>query len=747
MASITVGREDLFANGTSVSAYEIVNTWTPGSGAPPGSAVDTAAVSGGSVTLTGLTESKGYWLYASSPDRYLRVFVPLSEVAQSGSGSPSVLADDPTGVAATDTANLQAALAETVTLFGARGGPVYLRPGVYVIDDTLELPPDGGLIGAGPSGRVGSDYYLGGTSIDATAITAAAAISVPIGAGAFVENLRLDGPLGGAQAYTPRIRDVFMRGFSRQVTLIFTNQILMENVHGYGFENYGLHADSAGGVTLRDCHISNGSGPSLYFHSCTAVIVDQVLWDESVTGVLIDGPSSNLEFAGKTFYSNNSEDREGIVVGDGVNPVTGLVIRGMDIRPFGPGSGLTTTKGIILNAGVVGAVLEDLTVHEADDDTLGWYAPGNGITDDGTGTVYRNVNGYSSVPTRLSAPSLADFDAAFPGPAAAGPILDLGDGRAYFRLPDDTIRYTTLSAPLAPANLAAPAITGTLTTGSTIACSTGTWQSYPTSYAYQWKRGGANIGGATASTYLLAVADEGANIKCTVTATNTTGSTPADSNTVVPHAPAAYRAAVLTDSPVIYLRLEENPPGTGTAADETTNHPGTYVGSPPSVAGALTDVTTGVDFDGSTQYVTVPDHAALDLGDVFTMECFVKPGSSAAGGIIWKSGDNGGYRIKNNGNGVWNLQTYGAGICTATTDLTTGVWQHIAVTKNGATVKMYRNGVDVTGSVSNVTVGDTVGPLWVGRGEFDFFDGSIDEVAVYPTALSAARILAHYNAR
>jgi hypothetical protein len=84
-----------------------------------------------------------------------------------------------------------------------------------------------------------------------------------------------------------------------------------------------------------------------------------------------------------------------------------------------------------------------------------------------------------------------------------------------------------------PVNTVAPAITGTAQEGQIVTCSTGTWTGTPT-YTYQWKRNGSNIGSATNSTYTLVTADVGQSIKCTVTATNTLGSSNADSNTVTP---------------------------------------------------------------------------------------------------------------------------------------------------------------------------------------------------------------------
>lgn len=72
----------------------------------------------------------------------------------------------------------------------------------------------------------------------------------------------------------------------------------------------------------------------------------------------------------------------------------------------------------------------------------------------------------------------------------------------------------------APVCSVLPAITGTATQGQTLTCSTGTWSNTPDAYAYQWNRGGNPIIGATASTRVLALADVGATLTCTVTATN-----------------------------------------------------------------------------------------------------------------------------------------------------------------------------------------------------------------------------------
>jgi len=107
---------------------------------------------------------------------------------------------------------------------------------------------------------------------------------------------------------------------------------------------------------------------------------------------------------------------------------------------------------------------------------------------------------------------------------------------------------TTYSVPV---NTVAPVVSGTATYGQTLSTTTGTWTGVPASfsYGYQWQRGGSNIGGATGATYQLTSSDVGYTIRCVVTATNSGGSTAANSNstaTVVAYAPSAPQSVSAT---------------------------------------------------------------------------------------------------------------------------------------------------------------------------------------------------------
>ena len=82
-----------------------------------------------------------------------------------------------------------------------------------------------------------------------------------------------------------------------------------------------------------------------------------------------------------------------------------------------------------------------------------------------------------------------------------------------------------------PENTVAPAITGTPSIGSTLTCSTGTWNGSPTGFVRQWYRGTTPVGTNSAN-YTLVSADVDSIISCVVSATNAGGTEPATSNSI-----------------------------------------------------------------------------------------------------------------------------------------------------------------------------------------------------------------------
>lgn len=97
------------------------------------------------------------------------------------------------------------------------------------------------------------------------------------------------------------------------------------------------------------------------------------------------------------------------------------------------------------------------------------------------------------------------------------------------------------SAPVHPvpaSTTAKPSVTNTTDpgddpeAGDQLSCSEGTWNKTAT-FSYQWLRGATAIGGATAATYTVTVADEGEALQCLVSATTSGATTDALSDALI----------------------------------------------------------------------------------------------------------------------------------------------------------------------------------------------------------------------
>lgn len=218
--------------------------------------------------------------------------------------------------------------------------------------------------------------------------------------------------------------------------------------------------------------------------------------------------------------------------------------------------------------------------------------------------------------------------------------------------------------------------------------------------------------------------------------------------------PASIGAEAVFDGARGYWPLDETS-GT-TAFDRSGNgHDGAYVNTPALNSTGLVPSRGGgsVDFEASSaEYVTIPDHGDLDLGDTFSLEAVFDieslPGGSAR--LIFNKGA-GAYslRVLQNtsvGSGLLQLIRSGvAVVCSSTILLTTGVIYHVIATKTGAAAKLWVNGVDVTGTITNSTMVNTANALEIAAGSAaNTWDGRMQDAAVYATVLDADRVAAHY---
>jgi hypothetical protein len=224
---------------------------------------------------------------------------------------------------------------------------------------------------------------------------------------------------------------------------------------------------------------------------------------------------------------------------------------------------------------------------------------------------------------------------------------------------------------------------------------------------------------------------------------------------------APYAATVLADGPVGYWRL--NDLGTTLLDSSPTALTGTLTGLPMSqrrVPGPLgyTDPDSGsLSFVGNAaHYGSVPGSAALDL-QTLTVEAWAMPSGSQNGFIFEKtttgavnteyslflSGTNVIFRTVSGGTSydlTWAIDT---------TILIYSAWNHLAATWDGVTKRLYVNGRLVASTAfSGLLDTNPTGTSWIGvygNAAGYPFSGRLAEVAVYPKALSADRVAAHWE--
>ena len=215
-----------------------------------------------------------------------------------------------------------------------------------------------------------------------------------------------------------------------------------------------------------------------------------------------------------------------------------------------------------------------------------------------------------------------------------------------------------------------------------------------------------------------------------------------------------YAAAVLTDNPAGYWPLNE--PAGPRAADVTgNNNDGTYGGAPLfDVDGALADgADTGIRVSDRADNVTTAASASLNLGTVFTVEAWVRRNTADGLTLFDKGqaginpGDDKGLIFKVGSDGTLSLgQSLGNTIAFSAPGAVPkdGHWHYVVGTDTGnSTGHLYVDGVSVPATTDNTQVIALMpnNGLAMAKGV-----GDVDELSIYPTALSATRIQAHYAA-
>ncbi len=224
-----------------------------------------------------------------------------------------------------------------------------------------------------------------------------------------------------------------------------------------------------------------------------------------------------------------------------------------------------------------------------------------------------------------------------------------------------------------------------------------------------------------------------------------------------------YPTTILAANPVGYWRLGETngvatPPALAANLSPLESEAdGTYSGGATlGVTGALGDSDPAASFASGS--ASVPYDTALNPSGPFTVECWAckQPGSGHPlgvasalyyvggsernGWLIYDAGTDWEFRL---GDDAGYVATAKGGVAQV------GVWCHLAGVYDGANAVLYVNGVPAASAalsrpfVPNPGWNTEMGSASAfGR----YFSGALDEVAIYPQALTADELLAHYQA-
>jgi hypothetical protein len=266
-----------------------------------------------------------------------------------------------------------------------------------------------------------------------------------------------------------------------------------------------------------------------------------------------------------------------------------------------------------------------------------------------------------------------------------------------------------------------------------------------------------NVVGVTQANATTMIVGAGLMVGTVTSATSTTvpagrvmSQNPAGGVSVTPGTPVNLVVSIGPPPPpglVLSLTLDSVASGIVTDGSGMNNHG--VVEGPVPVAGR---VGGALLFDGVNDWITVADSDALDLSTAMTLEAWVNPASLTGWrNVLLKEGGTGmAYELYAQNPDVSRPAAYATlngairGI-TGTAPMPANTWSHLAVTYDGANMRLYVNGALVRTVARTGVIAATNGPLHIGGNAVwggEFFAGAIDEVRIYNRALSAQEIAA-----
>lgn len=289
------------------------------------------------------------------------------------------------------------------------------------------------------------------------------------------------------------------------------------------------------------------------------------------------------------------------------------------------------------------------------------------------------------------------------------------------------------------------------------------WAS-PQPYNGFWRVGGDNLGGwpsQPASHFFAGQIDDVSVYPTALSKTQVVAHYVAAGRTPPPTTrPAdAYGRAVYDDEPTTYWRLDET---SGTTAADTSDNgaTGNYVGGVSLGAPQAIEVGTGVTLDGTSGNVVSSSPSGGP--STYSAELWFATSTTRGGKLLGfgnaQTGLSSSYDkqiyMTNAGHLIFGVYNGGFDLVTSPTALNDGQWHHVVATQDATGMRLYiddqlagTNGASTNQAYQGYwRVGGDSLNWWPDQPTSHYFAGNIDEVAIYGSALSAARVDAHYTA-
>ena len=200
--------------------------------------------------------------------------------------------------------------------------------------------------------------------------------------------------------------------------------------------------------------------------------------------------------------------------------------------------------------------------------------------------------------------------------------------------------------------------------------------------------------------------------------------------------------ALSASGPVLAMGFDEASGATVADASGRGNE-GDVVGPAWATAGRFG---AGLSFDGVDDRVVVADSDSLDVSSAFTVEAWVRPAAAVEWApIVVKEGPAGrAYALFASGASPTSAVVGEAGALSLEgAQLPANEWSHVAMTYTGSVLELYVDGETVASTFGAGSVPITAGELSLGGTASvpgGFFEGTLDELRIYPRALSPAEI-------